>query len=300
MDSSSVPTVARLFRAHIRPRVADPAPTLDYCLNHGLIGIGWGAGGFDNLSPTVEEYRAAYNGKLDPSVACFMQLHMDDLVWFRDRKGIYYLARVTGDWRSWNAEVARALDLRNVRDAEIVTAGSEESIPGKVIAAFTAGRTFRAIHSDTALDYSRTLFNERCGRVHYPPSSQSHDLFDLVNAEDLEDLVLIYLQTLGWIYVPSSRKRSTLRYEAMLMHVSDGSRGFPQVKSGNTRLRPADYAGNEQVFLFAGGGFEGGESPPNVTLIQRNALLDFCRDRSDLMPDRIRRHYHATLAHRVP
>jgi hypothetical protein len=256
-----------------------------------LIGIGWGADGFDDSSPSVEEYSAAYQNKPNPSVICFLQLRLDDLVWFRSRKGVYFLARITGDWRSWNTPIAKELDLRNVRDAEIVEAGSEDETPGTVIAAFRPSRTFQAIHSGTALDYSQTLFNDRSGRRQYPDAGrQQHDLFDLINAEDLEDLVLMYLQSKGWLYVPSSRKRSTLRYEAVMIRTEDGLRAYPQVKSGTTRLRPADYAGGEQVFLFAGGGYVG-QKPDNVTLLSKEELLSFCRERPELIPNRIRRHY---------
>ena len=70
-----------------------------------------------------------------------------------------------------------------------------DSVPGKVLNSFRAGRTVQAVHDETVLLYSKRLFNSN-GEALYDLSHDVKgelDLFALASPEDCEDIVAIYL-----------------------------------------------------------------------------------------------------------
>ena len=70
-----------------------------------------------------------------------------------------------------------------------------DSVPGKVLNSFRAGRTVQAVHDETVLLYSKRLFNTKGEPVYDMPHDVESklDLFALASPEDCEDIVAIYL-----------------------------------------------------------------------------------------------------------
>ena len=113
----------------------------------------------------------------------------------------------------------------------------------------------------------------------------------MLDAEETENLVFLYLQSLGWYVVPNSRKGNTMRFEFLLAHSTNNETAVTQVKTGRARLNFDDYAADAQhrrIFLFQSNGHYDGKATDRVQSISRAALEGFLRDRADLFPEAFR------------
>lgn len=162
-------------------------------------------------------------------------------------------------------------------------------VAGKVINCFRPSATLQAIYNDTALLFSKLLFNRLSGREQYPipGPKQKLDIFDLLSDVDLEDVVGLYLQLEhGYAVVPSSRqtKGDTLFYEYELLSRRDGTAAFVQVKSGNVKIDLSAYARfGRRIYLFSPAGYYG-KKPDNAIPLDRAALEGFITKGSSPLP----------------
>lgn len=162
------------------------------------------------------------------------------LVWFRDLRGRYYLARLVGDWRLLHGKRAERLDLANVRQVEYAAVGSETDVPGAVIRAYGVPRqlTFCRINDYGAQAYSAQLASELL--TGQPPDvdlSTDAILRSLLAPLDVEDLVVAYLQDRrGYVAFPVRQGRSTAVYECVLRNRKDGHTAVIQVKTGGAEV----------------------------------------------------------------
>jgi hypothetical protein len=77
------------------------------------------------------------------------------------------------------------------------------------------------------------------------------DIFMMLDDEETEDLVFLYLQSKGWYVVPHSRKGDSMTFEYLCVNPLNGKIAGTQVKTGNTPLNRDDYYRfREKVFLF--------------------------------------------------
>lgn len=279
-----------LFRIHIKPGggSAEPATTFAHCLAHGVLGVGWRVPG---LLPTHHwaEYEAAAHVVYDAINSCryiHKWVSAGDLVWTR-HAGQYFLCRVTSGWEYWTTPESEAadIDIGNVFRCCFLPV-SIDSVPGKVVASFRAARTFQEVADTRALAYSQMLWNTLSGTSDYTVDSAAfNDIFMLLDDEETEDLVFVYLQTQGWLVVPNSRKADTVKFEFLLVRPDTGERGLTQVKTGNTPIVLDDYRGQaEHVFLFQANGRYQGEVGPGMTLIPRAVLEAFLRAHGAWLP----------------
>lgn len=252
--------------------------------------MGWGVvpdpvTAADYFTRAAKEYAQHFKGWRRALTGFIHKMQIDDLVWFRDLKGTYYLARVSGGWRHDSAESNLSVDLQNVRDAEIYNAGI--SVAGKIAACFRPQATLQKIGGATALLFSQITFNKLSGRSHYTVELGGRDIFDLFSDVDIEDVVLVYLQSEHkYLLIPSSRRTDTPFYEYLLKS-PDGEEAVVQVKSGNIILDPASYRDfPSKVFLFSPAGYKS-NSALNVTVIPRSCIEEFMKSHRALLPKAI-------------
>lgn len=285
-----------LYRIHIRPGggSADMETTFAYCLSHGFLGVGWRV---DNLPNTNiwEEYSVKASAAFDSFQGCtyiHRWIEPGDLVWTRDTSGRYYLARVTSRWEYWMCEEAikSDIDIANVFRCEICSV-EVDSVPGKVVASFRARRSIQEVASESALEYSKFLWNELAGKQIYEIEKGTfQDIFMLLDDRETEDLVFLFLQTQGWLVLPNSRQSDTIAFEYLLVKPASGEIAAVQVKTGNTRLDPDSYSQyGHRVFLFQANDNYGAGSNPNVICIFRNDLIDFLQRSQRWLPGNLRR-----------
>lgn len=281
-----------LWRLHLKTAADDKEKIVDHCLSRKIVGIGWALDKAKPLPQNKEEYLAAAKQqytKLSRSVSSFVRSpKFGDLIWVRDKKGVYYLAKITGAWRYDGDEEARSFDVVGVYPVEFVTVGKIENVPGKVRAAFRPPNTFQRIADKAAENYSEALYRKLSG---VPPlasnQAENTDFFSLLSDRDIEDLVLIYLQVNGWILIPSTREKDTQHTEFRLVNAVTAARADVQVKSGRTSLDARRYKDSDRAFLFAASGSYGTEIPGNVSIIPRSDLLNLVSTRSELLPQTI-------------
>ena len=285
-----------VFRIHIRPSggANDQEMSFEYCLNHGVLGMGWAVTGQVHL--TWDEYASAaekqYGSKGFQS-PCYMhrEVKENDLIWTRDTMGRYYLGRVTSPWEYLATPEALQADIVNICHCEIFPVDAD-AVPGQVVASFRAPRTIQAIRSDTVDIYSQLLWNEISAIQQYVANHQGiTDIYALLDDRETEDAVAIYLQMHGWLYLPASRQPDTMGYEYILIHRQTFENAVVQVKTGNTtQLDRDDFAGfEERVFLFQSYGNYTGLEHAHVECIDPDVLRTFLFNNRDILPQSIKR-----------
>lgn len=291
----------RIWRIHLKsePKKQGVDPRR-FCFERGLLGVGWvleestgdleGEAGWEAYRERSEAQRGGEDGGWRRAVKDLHdKMEIDDLVWTRDRDGIYHLARVTGGWRYVDVEEYRDADIVNVRRCEWHPVGAEDEVPGAVSRRFHRGTTLQPINDPTMVSFTKLLYNRLSGENAYAVEIEDEaDLFSLLSPDACEDLVALYLQVEeGYKVIASICKRTTPKYE-FVMRRESGEEAFVQVKSGKDPLRPDDYANLPgEVFLFsAGGGYPGPQSQ-GVRCLRAQELRAFAQERRALMPGKI-------------
>lgn len=286
-----------VYRIHIRPGggSADVKTIFQYCLANGLLGAGYRIADrtIIRTKDWDEFYRKASLTHTDLNTCKYIQKWVTegDLVWTRDPVGQYYLARVKSGWEYWTSQegIDQDIDIANVFRCDIRKVEELDAVPGKVIACFRASRTIQEIADKTAIAYSKFLWNELSGRQIYEVSKDEYsDIFMLLDAEETEDVVFLFLQGKGWYVVPNSRKADTMSFEYFLVHPSNHERACVQVKTGGEILYTDEYSHlKHKVFLFQSNEYYEGTSTENIIFIRRNELLKFMEQKKVLLPKAI-------------
>ena len=288
-----------LHRIHIKPSggTDDMNATFKHCLDNKLLGIGWGVYGIIEKTCDWEEYENLakdLHDSIQQPRYILNKVSKGDLVWTRDPDSNYYLAHVTSGWEYWTNQNGRikSIDIANIFRCEFYPIEElDDKVPGVIVSSFSRGRAIQRIHDSSARAYSQHIWNEHVKQEIYDVDlNELPDIFSMLNAEETEDLVFLYLQSLGWYVVPNSRKGNTLRFEFRLSDRKTGEKAWTQVKTGSERLNINDYAGDKKrIFLFQSNeNYDGEEnSTENVTLIYRHELENFLAKNTKILPQSI-------------
>jgi hypothetical protein len=256
----------QLWRINIKPDSEQGLDATEFCVDRGIVGIGWGIG---TMPTTKDDYRkiaseahkASYGSWLRATNAILDGLSVGDLIWTRNRSAVYYLGRISGEWEYRHGEEYSRADVANVRPCSWVKVGSMDHVPGSVINSFGPNATIQRVTDSSAALYSSLLFSELRGEE-LTKGAAAGDILGLLSAEDLEDVVAIYLQvTRRLVMFPSTCKKDTMTVECVFADLDTGERVGLQVKSGQTAIVVADYSSfNGQMYLFAACGVYVGQS----------------------------------------
>jgi hypothetical protein len=324
------PTVTpnALWRIHLRPATSGAETANEFCFNEKIVGFGWPIKSqpgvpftsvSNYLAAAEDHYVANWNLHGEPrknkgfrkamsALTGKGKMRINDLVWTRTRAGIYYLGRITGNWKYAVNDENIAADIVNFRDCEWVEIGGEDRVMGLIVNRFIAGATLQQVHSYPALDFSIKVWNEAAqeGRgearlshtTNYDPTA---DLFDKLSSQDCEDVVGLYLQLdRDYLIVPGTCKKGTQRFEFVLINKNDGHRAMAQVKQGKKDiLRATDYsdlaAKGYKVYLWSSkqqygdlAVAAGVEYLCTYKKGETDPLESFVRENESLMPERIR------------
>lgn len=285
----STPT---LWRINLKPGSNDPTQDVtEFCVKHGIVGIGWPV---DPAPTSVPDYQRRakehYKGKGRKSWSratnAFSAMKSGDLIWTRNRKAVYYLGKITGDWKTNYGREFAAAEVVNVRPCDWKRVGTMDNVPGVVINAFRPAATVQRVRDSGALAYSQRLYARLRGEP--LPLCGMPEILSMMSAEDLEDVVAIYLQKKrSLLMFPSSCKIDTMTVEYMLVS-EDGTRFGVQVKSGKTALRRDGYGSFDgKVVLFAASGNYDGTQQADCECIEPHVIRDFVLANRNIMPRRI-------------
>lgn len=283
----------QVFRLHIRPKggLANHRFSFDYCLDNGVLGLGWPLEIPPEFDLTWEQYEnlaiKKYSKKDLSRVRNLREkVKTNDLIWTRDKGGKYYLAKVQSEWEYLDTENGRKADITNVVRCQIEPVPHADYVPGKIVAHFRAPMSIQQVTEPTTTSYSQFLWNQLTGTEEYSVKPEGSDnLFALLGSETTEDVIFIYLQMSGWLILPNSRKADTMKYEFVAINPSNYDRAVVQVKTGETPLDSEDYMHvDERVFLFQANGKYKGENPTNVECLQPSDIERFIRENIRIMP----------------
>lgn len=282
-----------VFRIHIRPGgTNDHSLSVEYCLREKVLGLGWQIESQNN-NVSWDEYEKEANKQHENDLSRVRYLknniRKNDLIWTRDTKGHYYLAKVESEWEYFSNYEAQKVDIVNIVRCDIKKVESVDDVPGKVIACFRPSRTIQRIADKTASSYSEYLWNKLSGKNFYNISKDEYsNVFSFLGSEETEDVIFIYLQEQGWVVIPNSRKTDTMRYEFYLINRKTKEKAIVQVKTGNTQLTPKNWKDwKEKVFLFQANGKYNGISSDNVVCILPKDIESFMYKNKELMPSTI-------------
>lgn len=271
-----------LFRMHIRPQggSTDMHTTFDYCLRNGILGVGWRTNSNRNTRNWDEYLNEAsqIHNKLQVCQYIQKRVSKGDLVWTRDTTGQYYLTQVISGWEYWTSQEAKDLDIDVANIFRVVFKSVDiDAVPGKIIACFRATRSIQEIADKRAREYSKYLWNTLSNEQFYQiDKSEFSDIFMMLDDEETEDLVFLYLQSQGWYVLPNSRKGDTMSFEYLAVNPKSGEKALSQVKTGQTSLNRDDYVKYPQkIFLFQPNERYTGIGADNVVCIQRDDILKF-------------------------
>lgn len=279
-----------------------------YCRRVGVVGIGWGRWTLTvpdgaSLGEVLEEIRGIDGWK--PGGDTVRRLAEDakcgDLVWNRDSGGAYWLGRITGPWRFDGSDEASKWDLNNVRRCEWLDRSFRDwEVPGAVVRSFTGrASSFSRVAPDQRGGWwvTELIWQQTKDPGLNPPCLDPGEIVtDLLDPIDVEDIALLYLQSRGWLLLPSSRMNDTPLYEAALRHIDDGRMAVVAVKSGGQNQVPvsavvAEVANRDtEVFVFSTHErFDGDPKALGATRISRAEIVEFMASRTELLPPRIAR-----------
>lgn len=271
-----------VFRIHIRPQggSADMPTTFNYCLRNGILGVGWRTHSNQNTKNWDEYFSEASQTHENLQVCKYIKKWVSegDLVWTRDATGQYYLARVTSGWEYWISQEANQLDIDIANIFRVVFKSVDiDDVPGKVVACFRATRTIQEVADMKAREYSKHLWNLLSNEQLYQiDKSGFSDIFMMLDDEETEDLVFLYLQSKGWYVLPNSRKGDTMSFEYLAVNPKTGEKALTQVKTGQSSINRDDYINYPQkIFLFQSNQLYKGKNAQNVLCITRDELLSF-------------------------
>lgn len=283
--------MTNLWRINISPSAQQGVDPRAFCFERGLVGCGWGVeysgAGLPwkhYESKATEIYYEAGDKGWWPAVnAIHNRMKIGDLVWSRNWDGVYFLGRVTGEWHYDDTGEHYRADIINFRTCEWHRIGVADKVPGAVRNSFSRGRVLQVVNSTTALAYSTKLLGLDSGDLEL-----DNNIFGLISAGGIEDLVGLYVQSLGYLVVPSTCQRTTAFYEFVLRHRETGRKATIQVKAGTTPLdRDAYRELSDEVFLFTVSESYSGRNYSNVHCLSRETLESFARKNKHLLPETI-------------
>lgn len=283
-----------VWRIHIKNDVCEGYSRDDllaFCKEKQLIGVGWND--ITTREDSEEAVRTEAEKLSDPGAAfkainTMRKIRLDDLIWSR-LNGVYYLCRVTGLWKDRNPEqIHRDLDISNYVGAQWLEIGPEDLIPGKVVSSFRPPASAQSIND--VENISRYLWNKYSNTSYYPVKNEKMDIWSMLSAESIEELVLLYLQVCkGYFIYSTTMKYATREYECVMVdHI--GRYAYPQVKSGSVSLRADDYMDAvlrdpaAQVYLFAASERYIVNGCPNIHFISKREMEEFMQKYRFLLP----------------
>ena len=289
----------------------------EYCISNGVLGFGWcflysqygddakkpeGEYKIESIDDFIEAARDYYINRekkktLNHSFDCFKGLEVDDLVWTRDPKGLYYLCRIIEKPKSF---FDMELDIGAVVKADFVKI--DTSVPGVIVHRFSTSRspTIQRIaneYRDNMLNYSKSLYNEKTGTAYYKVNKVKYDLFSLLSGFDLEELVIDYLQIKYDYYLSKNSiafRDTTVSIECELfskkpgecpivVQVKGGKEGSPEITQG---LQSFVNNGKKVFLFFTNENY--GVLPYGFTSISKSELYNFAVQQKDMLPESIR------------
>lgn len=285
----------RVWRIHTKNDVTDGFTRddlLSFCKKEKIIGVGWCniRTRIDSESAIKQDAQGYSNATAGiKAVNSMRKMQIDDLIWTR-QNGTYYLCRVTGLWKnSRPTAIHDKLDISNYVNAEWLEVGMEDFVPGKVVSSFRPAASAQSVSG--VEEISKFIWNKYSLKEDYTIQKGKSDIWSMLSAESIEEVVLLYLQAeLGYYIYSSTMKLTTRQYECVMVN-REGCYAYPQVKSGSVTLVANDYMDairnnpDAQVYLFATSENYIKNDCQNIHYLHKAELEQFMLDNKSILPE---------------
>ena len=252
----------QIWRLNLKPepdKGIEPRDVFEFCQGNEILGVGWRdisirTDDYWELKSHIEAVYSEGTTRALKAINAMREMSQDDLVYTRF-DGRYYLCRVMSKWvDNIPTDEHYKYDVFNYVSVEWADIGSEADVPGKVINSFGPSATVQRVRD--VENISKLLWNMYAkSEYRYAVGSLELDGFwQSINSEDLECLVLLYLQSRGYYVYSSTLKYSTAKIECVMVKHDGSHKCYPQVKR-ETTLIAQDYEvllqnKEDKVFLF--------------------------------------------------
>jgi hypothetical protein len=286
--------VNQIWRIQLKPETSKNktrSEILEFCRKNDSIGVGWGQ--ISIRTHDYSELRTEIDAK-DPKALkplnAMWDMEIGDLIYTR-LDGNYFLCRVTSKWSDTKlSNEHEDYGICNYVGARIIYIGREENVPGKVINCFRPASAVQRVKD--VENISKLIWNNHSGDEfkYLEEPITIKDFWNSINSEDLEGLILLYLQSKGYYIYSTTLKRSTAVFECVMVSIDGSHKCYPQVKSGDEPLAGNDYEllldnKSDKVFLFA---LSQNYYKSNNSQIEYLALADievFIRENKRILPE---------------
>jgi hypothetical protein len=164
----------------------------------------------------------------------------------------------------------------------------EQDVPGKVVSSFRPAASAQAVRD--VEDISMYLWDKYSQEKIYQVEKKNINIWSILSAEAIEEIVLLYLQIKNGYYIYSSTvKYAFPTYECQMVN-KDGMRAYPQVKSGSVSLNANDYMdafkydSAAEVYLFSTSESYISNGCDKIHFIYKNQLEDFIKEYRNILP----------------
>lgn len=289
-------------RINIKPSGDDRNGLLHYCLDNPkkqYVAIGWShirekykdrIRNFDDLWHCIKET----GRRINPALNVFWYAKKDDLFWTRDsRTGNYWICRALS---GANVEYYNTLwDLGAQIPVEAYCVGLV--VPGQLLRSFNKARggIVQTNFGDDIVNYSKYIFNKYSEKQYYDIEKKLYgNIIDNLPAEEVEELVITYLQVKNNFYLSSNSiaKNSTTPKIECILFSRDKTKllkAVVQVKSGHYNLNGNDYkeyvSDGYIVYLYAEKCYNTNNS--DIIQITRQDLVTFYNENKAILPNSI-------------
>lgn len=297
-------TARTIYRLNLKSAGENP---FEFCKKKDIIGIGWLLNNPDKTNYFPESIEDCKRKGIEiygksgfiKAINRIEEMEIDDLIWTRDRlTGIYYLCRVVGGWKYEASPEHIKADVIHTIPVEWIKVGTIDETPGKIVNSFRAPSTLQRVSSDVTLQESMKIYNEKMNLNYYKVETyKNSEIFDLLQAEDVEEIVSLYLQLeKDYLLYSSTNQLDTIAYEFVLINKTGDHRAFAQVKTGRVPLLIENYHDfikampNTTMYLFAVSEHYGDYHHDNICPIYKEELLEFMITNREILPERVKRY----------
>lgn len=306
-----------VYRMRINPNGAEnDANPLEFCKDEKIVGLGHEIytdrtyDTFDEVKDAHREYEKEHydnwmrfnndDETLYHELRYILdEINIGDYVWV-NRKNDFYLCQITSGWRvaanvpEENRDDFLRNDIHNFRRAEWKEVDFED-VPGFIRRQFSTN--FGSLTGMPSLDNSQQKVVEQLFEGTYERrvdtekikkqirSTDPQKILDSLGPVEMEDLVLLYLQSKNWKIVGSSMSMNQAEIECELRRGEET--GLVQVKSGKASVDPSkftDYTGS--VLLFVGADLNL-ESYPSISQIPPKDVAEYLLTNIEEVPREI-------------
>jgi len=286
----------KIWRLNLKPAPDNGLSFKDvfeFCQKNKIVGVGWRdinirTDDYRELKSYVETIYTNGSTRALKALNAMREMEINDLIYTRF-DGTYFICRVTSKWTESNPTNEHyCYDIYNYVEVEWINIGTEDNVPGKVINSFGPSATVQQVYDVEKI--SKLLYNNFTKNdFKYPVDSIGlKDFWQLISSEDLECLIMLYLQSKGYYIYSSTLKLSTAKIECVMIKNDGSHKCFPQVKR-QTTLYGQEYENilnnhYDKVFLFTTSQNYIKSDIPQIEYISLNEIEDFVKANKNLLP----------------